>query len=196
VPKDEAPGGLDPRLLSSLEWAVSAAASIGTQAINNGRDVGLLADPGSTVDRLRFAETARFATHLAMVREISNPDLSALAGVLRTAARDSALIAVLGRLDPRALRLLADVHPRGRSSPALAMLLDVDTWATTPAAEVDPAAVPAPVRPSECEATAEVLRNAGWRVAVVRRGTTTAQAWQVLLAGIASSARIPLGSVR
>jgi hypothetical protein len=38
-------------------------------------------------------------------------------------------------------------------------------------------------------ASAEVLRSAGWRVAVVRRGDTTAAAWRLLLAGIGQAGR-------
>jgi hypothetical protein len=102
-----------------------------------------------------------------------------MAGPLRTAARDSALIGVLGRLDPITLRTLADAHPRGRSSPALALLLDVDTW-------LDPE-LPPTGRP--VHSAAEVLRNAGWRATVVRCGDTTPQAWQLLLAGAGTTGR-------
>jgi hypothetical protein len=63
------------------------------------------------------------------------------------------------------------------------MLLDVDSWAD---ADMTPADGPGL---SPVEATASVLRNGGWRVRVVRRGETTQQAWQVLLAGFASSGR-------
>jgi hypothetical protein len=102
-----------------------------------------------------------------------------MGGQIRTAARDSSLVAVLGHLDPATLRTLADAHPRGRSSPAFALLLDVETW-RDPEIEGPPA---------EVAAAASVLRNAGWRVTVVRCGDTTPQAWQVLLAGFATSAR-------
>jgi uncharacterized protein (DUF58 family) len=169
------PVGVDPRLTSSLEWAVSAAASIGAHMMMAGRDVGLLSDPSG--DRLRFGDRGTLATYLADVREIGHSDLTPMAGPLRTAARDSALIAVLGRLDAVTLRTLADAHPRGRSSPAFAVLLDVDTWA-------DPD-VPAEGRP--VTAAADVLRNAGWRATVVRCGDSTALAWQLLMAGFAGA---------
>jgi len=173
------PAGLDPRLTSSLEWAVSAAASIGARLLNAGRETSLLCDP--TGERLRVADRGRLATYLAQVRETGQSDLAPLAGPLRAAARDSALVAVLGRLEPVTLRTLADAHPRGRSAPALAMLLDVDTWR-------DPE-LPAGGR--AVNAAAEVLRNAGWRVTVVRCGDPTALAWQLLLAGSASGVRAP-----
>jgi hypothetical protein len=72
--------------------------------------------------------------------------------------------------------MLADAQPRARSVPALALLLDVDTWVVpTEEARAEPA--------SQVEASAALLRGAGWRVAVVRRGMTTAQAWRLLLVG-------------
>jgi hypothetical protein len=103
-----------------------------------------------------------------------------MAAPIRSAARDSSLIAVIGRLDPATLRTLADAHPRGRSSPAFALLLDVDTWR-----DADPDGL----RRTEASPGAAVLRNAGWRVTVVRHGESTAEAWQVLLAGFTTSAR-------
>jgi uncharacterized protein (DUF58 family) len=179
--------GPDPRQSSSLEWAVSAAASIGVRAIRSGRDVGLIADP-SRAERMRFGDPTHLAAHLATVREGANNDLTPLAPVIRSAARDSALFAVLGKLHAPALRLLADSHPRGRSSPAFALLLDTPTWAGghdrngTGRDE------------STAEASAAVLRNAGWRVAVVHQGMSTADAWQLLLAGFAPTT--VLGAVR
>jgi len=173
--------GIDLRLTSSLEWAVSAAASIGNQAIRAGRDVGLVAENSISATRVKFTDPVRFATHLATVRPSSEVDLAPLGALVRSAARDSALVAVLGRIQPSSLAMLADAHPRGRSTPAFALLLDVDTWAE-PTGEFD-----VPLPSADCEATALVLRNAGWRVSVVRRGTSTAAAWQMLLAGLSTT---------
>jgi len=166
----------DPRLTSSFEWAVSAVASIGSHLLVRGRDVTLFGDPGE--DRLRLGNSNLLANHLAAVRTHGHPDLTVLAGSIRSAVRDSSLVGVFGKLDPNSLRMLADAHPRGRSSPAFAILLDVDTWR-----DPDAAANPS------LDASAAVLRNAGWRVATVRHGEPTALAWQLLLSGFASSAR-------
>jgi uncharacterized protein (DUF58 family) len=170
--------GVDPRQTSSLEWAVSAAASIGNHVLMRGRELTLLTDPSA--DRLRFASPLPLTHHLAGVREAGHLDLGAMAAPIRSAARDSSLIAVIGRLDPATLRTLADAHPRGRSSPAFALLLDVDTWR-----DADPDGL----RRTEVSAGADVLRNAGWRVTVVRHGESTPEAWQILLAGFTTSAR-------
>ena len=166
----------DPRLTSSFEWAVSAAASIGSHLLVRGRELTLIGDPAE--DRLRLANGTLLANHLASARTLGYSDLTVLAGSIRSAVRDSSLVAVLGKLDPNSLRMLADAHPRGRSSPAFAILLDVDTWR-------DPEA---PANPS-VDASGAVLRNAGWRVTTVRQGQTTALAWQLLLSGYASNVR-------
>ncbi|MBN9618267.1 MAG: DUF58 domain-containing protein, partial [Actinobacteria bacterium] len=55
--------GVDPRLTSSLEWAVSAAASIGAHLLGHGRDVSLVTDP--TGERERVADRGRLASMLA-----------------------------------------------------------------------------------------------------------------------------------
>jgi uncharacterized protein (DUF58 family) len=174
---DHPVAGVDPRQTSSLEWAISAAASIGSHVLVRGRELSLLSEPST--ERPRFAAPLALTHHLAAVRELGYLDLSSMATQIRSAARDSSLIAVLGRLDPVTLRTLADAHPRGRSSPAFALLLDVDSWRDS-----DPEG-----SRTEVARGAAVLRNAGWRVTVVRHGDTTPEAWQVLLAGFASSAR-------
>jgi uncharacterized protein (DUF58 family) len=180
APSPGDPSEHDPRLTSSFEWAVSAAASIGTHLLVRGRELTLLGDP--LHERLRVPDSTALATHLASVREVNLPELTGLGAGIRTAARDSALIAVLGRLDAGSLRILADAHPRGRQSPAFAILLDVTTWR-------DPEAPGSP----EVDAAAEVLRNAGWRVTKVRCGESTALAWRLLMSGFAGSERTTAG---
>ena len=79
------------------------------------------------------ATPTRLTSHLAEVaRGRPHATSTQAAEIMRAAARDSTLIAVLGRLDPKALRALADAHARGRSAPAFALLLDVDSWAAPP----------------------------------------------------------------
>ena len=169
----------DERTSSSLEWAISAAASIGVQAMRSGRDVGLVADTQQSA-RAQFVDADQLATHLATLRESSASDLTRISDLIRTAARESALVAVLGRLGTDDLRLLSGALPRGRATPALALLLDVDSWATRGST---------PSRPSSADASAAVLRASGWRVHVVRHGSPLPHAWQLLLAGLGPAPR-------
>ncbi len=206
------PGGhADDRATDSLEWAVSAAASVGAHLIGAGRDISIATDPGSA-ERLRFAEVPRLVDHLAGVSEVRRPDLAGFGGLLRTATRDSVVVAILGRLDGKSLEVLADAHPRGWSAPAFAMLLDVDTWSAASVAAASPAeptpltaptSAPMPAQPSatssarpgtptSCEAAAAVLRSSGWRVVIVRRGDSLPTVWRTLLGrGVAPRAVTP-----
>lgn len=206
-------GQTEPRLTSSLEWAISAAASIATLALRSGREVGIVGEPGSGDRAHRFGDATAVARHLALVRAQKHYGLATLATQLRAAARDSALVAVLGRVSPDDLRLLADAQPRARSAPALALLLDVDSWVGPPPedgdsgiggdvgtdmdsdSEFSSGSGESDERVSDpgasVHASAALLRNAGWRVAVVRRGTTTAQAWRLLLPGAPIAAGEP-----
>jgi uncharacterized protein (DUF58 family) len=209
TPAAAAPG-LDPRLASSFEWAVSAVASIGSHLMLRGRTLSLITDGTGAADRGRFADPGRLCTYLADVRLSPQTELTPTATLLRAAARESTVFAVLGRMDPAALRAIADSHAHGRSSPAFAMLLDVDSWllpmpdAPDEASAGDPASGPPsalasgpwPPDPSVAaasaaglRASAAVLRSAGWRVAIVRRGDTAAAVWQLLLAGISQGTR-------
>lgn len=173
-PRPDDDGRVDARHTSSLEWVVSAAASIGTHLMISGREVGLI-DDLNTPERLYLGEPGRLSDHLASLRATQATQLSAVAGLARSAARDSALVAVLGLLDPTSLRILAEAHPRGAAIPAFALLLDTPTWV----ASFDESATPG-VSP-ECNSAARVLRGAGWNVVIVRCGDTTPGAWSSLL---------------
>jgi uncharacterized protein (DUF58 family) len=163
----------DERVRSSLEWAISAAATIATHGIVAGRDVWLIPDPGLPT-RLPMAETAQVADHLATAEASPRKNLDALDGLLGPLTRESTMIAVLGELDPRSLRLLAGVHPRGTSSTALALLLDTASWAKGPSLRKSP---PDP----HVTNAAHVLRAAGWQTAVVRCGDGVAMSLQTLM---------------
>jgi uncharacterized protein (DUF58 family) len=188
-PQDE-----DVRALDSAEWAISAVASIAAHLIRASRDVDLLADLDDP-RRITYGTTRDLVAHLAEVRPARRADLTPIAGLVRAAARDSALIAVLGRLDPVSLRALADAHPHGSSVPALAILLDTATWASgapDPASE----AGDRPAASEHCAATGRVLTAAGWRVVIVRRGDSIADTWRLLVRGRSASVSAPAGQPR
>lgn len=164
----------DERGSSSLEWAVSAAATVAAHGIVTGRDVGLISDLGAPA-RLPVADVGRLRDHLAGVRSLPQRSLEPVGGLLGALARESTTVAVLGELDPVSLRLLADVHPRGGSGAALALLLDTHTWVGGRAESRDAS------EDSPAGAAARVLRAAGWQTLVVRRGDGVASSLQLLL---------------
>ncbi|HEU5006540.1 MAG TPA: DUF58 domain-containing protein [Jatrophihabitantaceae bacterium] len=161
----------DERDRSSLEWAISAAASIGSHLLAAGRAVELVSDVDA-VRPLASHSTLAFVEHLAGVRGSRNASLAPARSVLASTARESALIAVLGDVDPISLQVLAECHPRGSVTPAVALLIDTGTWAGSPASGPD----------SRCQNAARALRAAGWRVRVIAHGTGIAEAWRDTLA--------------
>lgn len=168
--------GMDDRLRSSLEWAISAAASAATHGIVLGREIGIVDDLGKPT-RLPLFDATQVADRMAVARPSSRRTLEPLRGVLGPLARESTLVAVLGDLDPASLRVLAAVHPRGTSSTAYAVLLNTESWArAVPHSELTPS------RPDRAQNSARVLRAAGWQVVVAHRGDAVAQVLQRTLA--------------
>ncbi len=176
----------DERIRSSLEWAISAAASVGMYTLLSGRDLALVCDLAAP-DRLRMSEPASIADYLASVRPSARRELTSLSGVLTSLARESTVTAVVGDLDAQSLRMLASVHPRGSSTTALALILDTATWAYGPGAPASPISAP-------CHSAARALRGAGWQVGIVRCGDSVAHAWGALLAH--HSATAAMGAAR
>lgn len=176
----------DDRDLRSMEWAISAIASIGSQLFLTGREVSLMVDP--SVDRVRFASQGTFVDHLAEVSGTRNETLLPMIPALRSAMRDSTVVAVLGQVDDASVHALAEAHPRGSATPAFAILLDVGSWrdADEDAAKADHDTA-APIWTARSRRVAETLRAAGWWVVPARRGDSIPAVWTRLLRQRASS---------
>jgi uncharacterized protein (DUF58 family) len=182
---------------SSFEAAVSAAASIGTHLAQEGLAGELITDTGPITAPGMFEDV--LLNSLAVIQLSRSQQLTSGIGALR---RSSGLVvAVTGRLTAGAARQLA--ASRRDAGPAIAVLLDVATWASPPPAP-RPGAVPRPGasqaaaagRPSltETDQAAAILRAAGWRVATLDASTPLAIAWQQLAlfsAGTPSSPAAP-----
>jgi uncharacterized protein (DUF58 family) len=171
---------------SSLEYAVSATASVGVHLAGRGYAVRLVTDEGGSVSGSWHDPGGGPAG-----AEV--PLLDALAVV--TASRDASvgrwpdllsgagsatglLVGVLGRLHPEEAALVAKL--RHGSTAALAIMLDAASWTS----------VPPNVRSAEAERlteTAQVLRRAGWGVVTASRGDHLATVWERL--GISRSSR-------
>ena len=168
----------DIRRTSSLEWAISAVASIGSHLAHQGRELSLV-ESVSDAQRVRFGGAWELVEHLAEVRASGANDLHDLVPIIRDAARDSTVIAVLGRLDLASARALATVQARGSGGAPFVMLLDTPTWRRTNAI----GAAPGPQPPSaEFDASVvETLRAAGWWVVRATSADTTAVIWRQLM---------------
>jgi Protein of unknown function DUF58 len=194
---------------SSFEFAVSAAASIGTHLAHEGLDGELITDTGALSAPGIFEDV--LLNSLAVIKPSRSRELDA--GIAALRGSSGLTIAVVGRLSAGAARQLA--ASRRDAGPAIAVLLAVSTWGAgqdavalqdasgTPGVQApggaangraaQGAAMPhgaangsGPAAAGETDQAAGVLRAAGWRVACVDAGTPLAIAWQRLAAFPAS----------
>lgn len=149
---------------SSLEFAVSFAASVCMHLYGHGEPVTLVTEdgveltpPGSASGRDQVLDA------LAGLRPSARSDLG---GPELTAGTE--VLAVLGAIAPGQVEALCTRHPAGGH----AVVCDTSTW--------DPAGG----RSTAAESVSG-LRRAGWHVAVATAAMTPAQVWDQLVAGAA-----------
>ncbi|HEX2363252.1 MAG TPA: DUF58 domain-containing protein [Jiangellaceae bacterium] len=184
--------GSDPD--SSLEYAVSATASIGVHLATRGYAVRLVTDEGGAVsgawhdsgggpagaevpllDALAVVQSSREASVGQW------PDLLSGAG-----AASGLLVAVLGRLHPREASLVGRL--RHGATGAIAILLDAASW-TSVLPHVQAA------EEQRLAETAQVLRRAGWAIVTAARSDALPAIWERL--GVSrSSSRLATTTAR
>jgi uncharacterized protein (DUF58 family) len=149
---------------SSLETAVSAAASVAAHLAARGFVVRLVTADGPPAgdawhDRATPSDADRLLEELAVVEPVRRPGLAT--GWLDDGSRHGMLVAVLGDVadDQATLRRL-----RHHADPAYALVLDVGRWTGGRA------------RPD----TAAALRASGWRAVALAPDTHLASAWREL----------------
>jgi uncharacterized protein (DUF58 family) len=165
----------------SLEWAVSAVASVGLRLADDGFTVdvttpdGALPGAGSTRGPLAADALLRQLTDLQPARR---HDLGHLL-VDAAGERDEQLVvAVLGRVTPEEAYAVSGL--RRQRATGLAMVLDVDAWAATaPRTEGGEPGGAGDAGHAAFRA-AEVLADQQWRVVVVSPSMTVPQAWEAL----------------
>ncbi|MGY1813193.1 DUF58 domain-containing protein [Blastococcus sp. SYSU D00820] len=187
------PAGDDAPPADSLEWAVEAAASIGSALAGRGAELRVVTDAGELapaegrgglgaaelLDRLAVLQASRLATLDAGVERLAR-----LAG-------DGPVVALLGAVGPDDVAGLA----RARSGPSadLAVLVDVGSWVVDGRGRsrrsLSGAARDQLAR--QQEEAARLLRGAGWRVVVAGAPDPVEQAWAALLG--AGAAPLPAG---
>jgi uncharacterized protein (DUF58 family) len=159
---------------ASLEWAVSAAASIACHLADRGRRVSVVAGDG----RVAHDEAAAVLDLLADTLPALRADLSPLLTALNGLGRETSVFAVLAAYDRAALAEIAG-RPRLPGS-AVALLLKPWTWSVSsqslPGEEV-------------WHAASESLRAAGWRVVGAEAGAELSELWPQLLSSRAGVRR-------
>lgn len=152
---------------SSLEWAVSFAASICLHLHRYGQRIKLVTESGGLIVRDHGDGTHN--DHAVL-------DALAALQATPTTSMDSAgdpgggqeLIAILGSTAPEALSHL--IGHRSRGSRSLAVLLDTSAWAAQGENEAG----------TDIDGAIALLRGAGWGVTVARPNTPMAATWATL----------------
>lgn len=164
---------------SSLEWAVTATASIGVHLARRGYALRLITDSGGAVSASwHSAEEgpvdaeAPLLDALAVVEATKHASVGNWPDLLAGGGTSSGLlIAVIGKLRPQEAELVAGM--RHGSTSALAILLDSGTWTSASERTRNHNVV-------SLAETEQILRRAGWGVVSARRQDTIANTWERL----------------
>jgi hypothetical protein len=158
---------------SSIERAVTAAASLAVHLTAQGFQVRLVSATGEEIEHGwhdgDVAASARpLLERLAVLPTVTTPDL--YTGWVDESVTSGMCVAVLGEIDDHDRDFFAGVHHRGSAS--YAVVLDVDTWAPrSSGAGTD--------RPGQLPAAAW-LRQRGWKATELSRSASLQTAWQEL----------------
>nr|WP_240895868.1 DUF58 domain-containing protein [Kineococcus siccus] len=208
VRSDEHPGRPDVLLLlddresahrgrgpaSSLEWAVSAAASAAVHLHRRGHHVRLL--HAGVVEPVRELDEASAVRSL--LRSLSRltpgpPDSLSRSVAALGRAESTLLVAVLGDVDADDVRPLMSARPLG--APALALLLRTREW-DAGARRADTAATPGADEAERGLQRAQlVLARAGWRTATASPADAVPDVWS-RLARVGARAPVAAPDVR
>ncbi len=156
---------------SSFEYAVSAAASIGSHLVEQAFLVRLLSDDTRRTDTTwhdrgvsGLAEIELLLDSLAVVQNSHGRDLGR---VSQEHYATGLVIAVLGAVTPTDVTALSSL--RAAASRSLALLLDVTAWSSGPA-DVG----------TSSDEQARLLRRGGWTTVVARPGDRLPTLWRHL----------------
>jgi len=166
---------------SSLEWAVTAIASIGEDVIRRGYITTLLGGPTTIAAITRRSSAAvhqpltahQLLTECATVEEHRYAELAPLLTVDRQAQDPSLVVAVLGICSHDDIAALN--RWRTNQATGIALLLDATSWT----GDLDSTEKAARLT-VQTTATEQELRRNGWRVARIRRGDHLPTVWSTL----------------
>ncbi|MFZ0120824.1 MAG: DUF58 domain-containing protein [Pseudonocardiaceae bacterium] len=166
---------------SSLEYAVSLAASVYVHLRQHGQQVRLITADGLVLSGAADRTDHTIDTALDALAALRATDQCDLASGPAMAGRQD-VVAVLGALGPVAIEQLLAQRPRGRRSHVV--LMDVAAWDNAGNGSAGSvAADPAPA--------ARLLAAAGWSVAVARPQQPPASVWDQLCSSSRSKLKAP-----
>lgn len=179
-------------LNSSLEWAVSAGASLAIHLMRRGFSLRLVTENGPGMAGMRGDVLAPapdveglLLDALAMLTPSRTATLADAARELGRAGSDSLVVAVLGDLSPGDAASLA--RRRQGTTTAIALLLRPATW-TGGGSE------PREQEQRRFDANVALLRNGGWRVIAVAAGDRLPDVWSGVARAGGSLSRDDLNS--
>jgi uncharacterized protein (DUF58 family) len=163
-----------PGMHSSLEWAISAAASIALHYLADGFSVEIYEADGSLRISGNLGQHSSASAEVVLNRltDLRPRSTASLHYAIESAGVDQPsqlMVAIMGRLTPQDAEAL--LRARRNRAVGLAILLDVDTFAEV-AAE--------PRWRRHHEHAIELLRDNQWRVVEVTRGMGVAETWTAL----------------
>jgi uncharacterized protein (DUF58 family) len=157
---------------SSLEWAISAAASISLHLARNGFELRLITDTGSEVSSAGLAGASfdgSVLDVLAVVSPSASRSLHAGMSTVRRQGTEGLLVAIVGALSPDDAESLARMRSGG-ASVGIALVLHTDSWVTQSPQSAEESA-------QAHRQTCQLLAQSGWRTIEVHRGDALAQLW-------------------
>jgi uncharacterized protein (DUF58 family) len=166
---------------ASLEWAVSAAASIGTDVIRRGYMTTMLGGPTTLAAITRRSSSAvhqpltsqQLLTECATVEEHKYAEVGPLLTVDRQTQEPSLVVAIVGVCGSEDITALN--RWRSNQATGVVLLLDAASWAAGADGTEKLTRLTA-----QTDATEHELRRSGWRVARVRRGDHLPTVWSTL----------------
>jgi uncharacterized protein (DUF58 family) len=158
----------------SLEWVISASASIACHIAERGRRISLVSADG----RIAHDDSTAILDLLADTKPAVRGDLAPLLTALNGLGRETSVFAVLAAYDQAALAELAS-RPRVPGT-AVAVMVRPWTW-SGPEANVG--------GEETWQAAADAMRAAGWRVVAAERGDELTELWPALLSNRAGLRR-------
>lgn len=167
--------------LSSLEWAISAAASIGVHLCHTGFTMRLVTDTSDEVTGTAIGVDSFESVLLdvlAMQAASNGTSVSPGIATMRRGGGEELLVAVIGPLAADDAEQMARCLSSG-ATVGVAVVLDTATWTT-----LSPRAAAA--ADEQFETTCDVLAAGGWRVLPVRRGTSLPSIWGDAATGLAA----------